>query len=260
MYGSPVSKDLNLPVQPPMSSSGLLRYRSAPSSLLGEFCDDFLPPAPRAASPDAADNVFSRFLADHQIRDNSGWEESSLMPENISGVKRQRESSEPAQNGGGGLAHQFSLPKTSSEMAAIEKFLQFQDAVPCKIRAKRGCATHPRSIAERVRRTRISERIRKLQELVPNMDKQTNTADMLDLAVDYIKDLQKQVKVLSDSRASCTCSAKRHTEEKLVCQALHKQKGQWSSGIIRIHQSDEGKEEQKEEHREKGPAMGGTIV
>lgn len=58
-----------------------------------------------------------------------------------------------AQNGGGGggLAHQFSLPKTSSEMAAIEKFLQFQDAVPCKIRAKRGCATHPRSIAERVK-------------------------------------------------------------------------------------------------------------
>ena len=48
------------------------------------------------------------------------------------------------------LAHHLSLPKTSSEMAAIEKFLQFQDAVPCKIRAKRGCATHPRSIAERV--------------------------------------------------------------------------------------------------------------
>jgi hypothetical protein len=52
-----------------------------------------------------------------------------------------------------GLSHQFSLPKTSSEMAAIEKFLQFQDAVPCKIRAKRGCATHPRSIAERVKST-----------------------------------------------------------------------------------------------------------
>lgn len=48
------------------------------------------------------------------------------------------------------LAHHLSLPKTSSEMAAIEKFLQFQDSVPCKIRAKRGCATHPRSIAERV--------------------------------------------------------------------------------------------------------------
>lgn len=50
-----------------------------------------------------------------------------------------------------GLSHQLSLPKTSSEIAAIEKFLQFQDSVPCKIRAKRGCATHPRSIAERVK-------------------------------------------------------------------------------------------------------------
>ncbi|KAK3122109.1 hypothetical protein QOZ80_8BG0665230 [Eleusine coracana subsp. coracana] len=384
MYGSPVSKDLNLPVQPPMTSSGLLRYRSAPSTLLGEVCEDFLPTGPRAVSPDAgADNVFSRFLADHQIRDNkpaapaaahfpneaamashsqqqqqqqqqmmyhsqqqqmaavepglyrtvsngmeaasagaggvsnlirqssspagflnhlnmdnggytnmlragmgvgfrngssaaaadsaaaaagggggsrlkgqlsfssrqgslmsqisemeseelersspegagggrgfipgypmgSGWEDSSsLMTDNMSsGLKRPRESSEPGQNG---LAHQFSLPKTSSEMAAIEKFLQFQDAVPCKIRAKRGCATHPRSIAERVsvRRTKISERIRKLQELVPNMDKQTNTSDMLDLAVDYIKDLQKQVKVLNDSRANCTCSASKNQQ------------------------------------------------
>ncbi|TKY68058.1 Transcription factor bHLH81 [Spatholobus suberectus] len=46
-----------------------------------------------------------------------------------------------------------------------------EDSVPSSVRAKRGCATHPRSIAERVRRTRISDRIRKLQELVPNMDK-----------------------------------------------------------------------------------------
>jgi len=42
------------------------------------------------------------------------------------------------------------MPNTSSEMAAMEKFLHFSDSVPMKIRAKRGCATHPRSIAERV--------------------------------------------------------------------------------------------------------------
>ncbi|KAL3609146.1 hypothetical protein D5086_000166 [Populus alba] len=100
------------------------------------------------------------------------------------------------------LAHHMSLPKTAAEISAIEKFLQFQDSVPCRTRAKRGCATHPRSIAERVRRTRISERMRKLQDLVPNMDKQTNTSDMLDLAVDYIKDLQRQVQTLSEIRAS----------------------------------------------------------
>lgn len=100
------------------------------------------------------------------------------------------------------LSHHLSLPKN-----ALEKLMQFQDTTPMKIRAKRGCATHPRSIAERVRRTKISERMRKLQDLVPNMDKQTNTADMLDLAVDYIKDLQKQVKTLGNNRAKCTCSS-----------------------------------------------------
>lgn len=30
----------------------------------------------------------------------------------------------------------------------IDKLLE--DSVPCRVRAKRGCATHPRSIAERV--------------------------------------------------------------------------------------------------------------
>lgn len=99
------------------------------------------------------------------------------------------------------LTRHMSLPQST-----MEKLLQ--NSVPFKTRAKRGCATHPRSVAERVRRTKISERIRKLQELVPNMDKQTNTADMLDLAVDYIKDLQRDVKILTESQANCKCSHK----------------------------------------------------
>lgn len=156
------------------------------------------------SSPEAAGGGRG-YIPGYPMGSGSGWEDSSaLMSDNLSGLKRPRDSSEPGQSR---ITHQFSLPKTSSEMASIEKFLQFQDAVPCKIRAKRGCATHPRSIAERVRRTKISERIRKLQELVPNMDKQTNTSDMLDLAVDYIKELQKQVKVLKETQANCTCPA-----------------------------------------------------
>ncbi|XP_027909231.1 transcription factor bHLH130-like isoform X2 [Vigna unguiculata] len=105
-----------------------------------------------------------------------------------------------------GLTHHLSLPSSSTRMAAtMEKLYQTQGNVPCKIRAKRGFATHPRSIAERERRTRISARIKKLQDLFP--DKQTSTADMLDLAVEYIKDLQKQVKILADTRAKCTCTS-----------------------------------------------------
>ncbi|KAL5703152.1 hypothetical protein ACHQM5_028281 [Ranunculus cassubicifolius] len=108
-----------------------------------------------------------------------------------------------------GVDSQFSLPRTSLEMSAVEKMLHLQpDSVPCKIRAKRGFATHPRSIAERERRTRISEKLRKLQELVPNMDKQTSTADMLDLAVQHIKGLQNEVQKLNKDMDKCTCGCK----------------------------------------------------
>ncbi|XVF37798.1 hypothetical protein REPUB_Repub20aG0041900 [Reevesia pubescens] len=94
------------------------------------------------------------------------------------------------------LETQFSLPQTTLEMATVEKLLHIpEDSVPCKIRAKRGFATHPRSIAERERRTRISGKLKKLQDLVPNMDKQTSYADMLDLAVQHIKGLQNEVQI-----------------------------------------------------------------
>ncbi|CAA0827123.1 Transcription factor bHLH130 [Striga hermonthica] len=103
------------------------------------------------------------------------------------------------------LVHHLSLPRSAENV----KLLQFQpETVPCQVRAKRGCATHPRSIAERMRRSRISEKMKKLQDLFPNMDKQTSTADMLDLAVGYIKDLQKQVQTLTDKKTKCICSSK----------------------------------------------------
>ncbi|CAL0306196.1 unnamed protein product [Lupinus luteus] len=55
------------------------------------------------------------------------------------------------------LAHQLSMPNTPLEMAAIEKFMHSSYSVPWKIRTKRGCVTHPRSIAEKVRLASCSE-------------------------------------------------------------------------------------------------------
>ncbi|GBG65290.1 bHLH transcription factor [Chara braunii] len=63
-----------------------------------------------------------------------------------------------------------------------------------KRRAKRGQATDPHSIAERIRRERISERLRKLHELLPISDK-VDTATMLDEAIQYVRRLQGQVQV-----------------------------------------------------------------
>ncbi|KAL7124312.1 hypothetical protein ABFS83_14G040000 [Erythranthe nasuta] len=112
-------------------------------------------------------------------------------------------------NGAHNIDSQFHF-SMSQEMASMDKLLNIpQDSVTCKIRAKRGFATHPRSIAERERRTRISGKLKKLQDLVPNMDKQTSYADMLDLAVQHIKTLQNQVQKLHTELDSCTCGCKK---------------------------------------------------
>ncbi|KAI5083260.1 hypothetical protein GOP47_0003003 [Adiantum capillus-veneris] len=68
-----------------------------------------------------------------------------------------------------------------------------------RVRARRGQATDPHSIAERNRRERIAERLRALQELVPDSNK-TDKASMLDEIIGYVKFLQMQVKCLSMCR------------------------------------------------------------
>ncbi|KAL5708163.1 hypothetical protein ACHQM5_018988 [Ranunculus cassubicifolius] len=202
---SRLKNQVNFPSGPPCSSGMMSPISESGSESIG--------PGTANGGSLSSSNVNNQYASNFPI---NSWDDSAM--ENFTNAKRFRDSNtkmssdlnspesqiQDGMNQTRNLTHHFSLPKNSAEMAAI---LQFQDSVPCKIRAKRGCATHPRSIAERVRRTRISERMRKLQELVPNMDKQTNTADMLDLAVEYIKELQSEVKKLNDCRANCTCSS-----------------------------------------------------
>nr|XP_043616279.1 transcription factor bHLH84-like [Erigeron canadensis] len=65
-----------------------------------------------------------------------------------------------------------------------------------KTRAGRGAATDPQSIYARKRRERINERLRILQNLVPNGTK-VDISTMLEEAVHYVKFLQLQIKLLS---------------------------------------------------------------
>ncbi|KAG7591192.1 Myc-type basic helix-loop-helix (bHLH) domain [Arabidopsis thaliana x Arabidopsis arenosa] len=64
------------------------------------------------------------------------------------------------------------------------------------MRARRGQATNSHSLAERVRREKISERMRLLQELVPGCNKITGKAVMLDEIINYVQSLQQQVELL----------------------------------------------------------------
>ncbi|PSS28933.1 Transcription factor bHLH49 like [Actinidia chinensis var. chinensis] len=65
------------------------------------------------------------------------------------------------------------------------------------IRARRGQATNSHSLAERVRREKISERMKFLQDLVPGCNKVTGKAVMLDEIINYVQSLQRQVEFLS---------------------------------------------------------------
>ncbi|XP_075492007.1 uncharacterized protein LOC142530112 isoform X1 [Primulina tabacum] len=65
-------------------------------------------------------------------------------------------------------------------------------------RTTRAAVVHNQS--ERRRRDRINEKMKALQELVPNANK-TDKASMLDEVIEYLKQLQAQVQMLSNARA-----------------------------------------------------------
>lgn len=65
------------------------------------------------------------------------------------------------------------------------------------VRARRGQATDRHSLAERVRREKISERMKLLQDLVPGCNKITGKALMVDEIINYVQSLQCQVEFLS---------------------------------------------------------------
>ncbi|KAE9588225.1 hypothetical protein Lal_00003163 [Lupinus albus] len=65
------------------------------------------------------------------------------------------------------------------------------------VRARRGQATDSHSIAERVRRGKINEKLRCLQNIVPGCYKTMGMAVMLDEIINYVQSLQHQVEFLS---------------------------------------------------------------
>ncbi|KAG8098032.1 hypothetical protein GUJ93_ZPchr0013g37783 [Zizania palustris] len=72
-----------------------------------------------------------------------------------------------------------------------------EDYVHVHVQAKQGQATNSHSLAERLRRKKISERMKLLQDLVPGCSKITGKAVMLDEIINYVQSLQRQVEFLS---------------------------------------------------------------
>lgn len=97
-------------------------------------------------------------------------------------------------------------PKGSTGTASEDKQTKTEVKDYIHVRARRGQATDSHSLAERVRREKISERMKILQDLVPGCTKVTGKALMLDEIINYVQSLQHQVEFLSMKLASVNTS------------------------------------------------------
>ncbi|XP_042423784.1 transcription factor BEE 3-like isoform X1 [Zingiber officinale] len=102
------------------------------------------------------------------------------------------------------------------------------------VRARRGQATDNHSLAERVRRKKINEKMRCLQDLVPGCYKTMGMAGALDEIINYVQSLQNQVEFLSMKLSTASSSF-------YDC----------NLGVesIATHQVDKAKEEEEEERQ-----------
>ncbi|GMI77285.1 CRY2-interacting bHLH 4 [Hibiscus trionum] len=160
--------------------------------------------------------------ADEELqKDPSG--ESCDVPKEQDAKKQKTEQNRGANSRGKQVAKQAKDGSQTGE-AHKENYIH--------VRARRGQATNSHSLAERVRREKISERMRLLQELVPGCNKITGKAVMLDEIINYVQSLQQQVEFLSMKLATVNPELNIDVERILSKDILHSQGG--SAAVLGI--------------------------
>ncbi|XP_021738627.1 transcription factor HBI1-like [Chenopodium quinoa] len=124
-------------------------------------------------------------------------EEESKITEQHSNKHSSSSSSQGDQKESNGNSNDKKSKETSGCTSKDSKASEVQKPDYIHVRARRGQATDSHSLAERVRREKISERMKYLQDLVPGCNKITGKAGMLDEIINYVQSLQRQVEFLS---------------------------------------------------------------
>ncbi|XP_003626938.3 transcription factor bHLH62 isoform X2 [Medicago truncatula] len=105
------------------------------------------------------------------------------------------------------------------------------------VRARRGQATDSHSLAERVRREKISERMKLLQDLVPGCNKVTGKALMLDEIINYVQSLQRQVEFLSMKLSSVNTKMDLSIESLVVSKDIFQSNNSLQNSIFQLDSS-----------------------
>ncbi|KAM0931290.1 hypothetical protein ACQ4PT_000358 [Festuca glaucescens] len=123
-----------------------------------------------------------------------------LLPKDDSSSKRcksMEEGNGAEENSGKGKAAQSSSENGDKKQGKDSRPVPDPHQDFIHVRARRGEATDSHSLAERVRREKISQRMKLLQDLVPGCNKVVGKAVMLDEIINYVQSLQRQVEFLS---------------------------------------------------------------
>lgn len=148
----------------------------------------------------------------------------------VEGSKERAEKKQKSEQNSGASARK--LPSKQTNDHSHNEDAQKDDYI--HVRAKRGQATNSHSLAERVRREKISERMKFLQDLVPGCNKITGKAVMLDEIINYVQSLQRQVEFLSMKLSTVNPELNIDVERILSKDILHSQCG--GSSILGFHQ------------------------
>ncbi|KAK7331061.1 hypothetical protein VNO77_25272 [Canavalia gladiata] len=90
----------------------------------------------------------------------------------------------------------YDCESEEGEALAEEVPVPPKSVAPSRNSSKRSRAAEVHNLSEKRRRSRINEKLKALQNLIPNSNK-TDKASMLDEAIEYLKQLQLQVQMLS---------------------------------------------------------------
>ncbi|OMP09441.1 hypothetical protein COLO4_05481 [Corchorus olitorius] len=154
-----------------ISEENVLKNDKVPSQVIGENASKGLPDGDKTVKPVlAASSVCSR---------NSVERASDDPVHNLKRKNRENEESEcPSED--------------AEESVGVKKAFLARGGTG----SKRSRAAEVHNLSERRRRDRINEKMRALQELIPNCNK-VDKASMLDEAIEYLKTLQLQVQIMS---------------------------------------------------------------
>ncbi|KAL0925001.1 hypothetical protein M5K25_003303 [Dendrobium thyrsiflorum] len=150
------------------------------------------------------DNLISLPISPQNLQtDQYLCSDSSLKNKKGGSLRKRKAGKTPTVNSGEEEEKEKKMKPDDSPEKFKESGAEAETAAPplkrdfIHVRARRGQATDSHSLAERVRREKISERMKYLQGLVPGCNKITGKAGMLDEIINYVQSLQRQVEFLS---------------------------------------------------------------